>query len=62
MFKRLELETWHDFVPLIAFFITFAVFLVALVKAFRLRADQADIMANLPLDNEPATPQTHDHE
>ena len=62
MFKRLELETWTDFVPFLAFFLTFAVFLVVTLRALRLHRDNAEHLAALPLDLEPATPPTHDHE
>ena len=58
MFKRLELETWHDFVPYIAFFITFVVFMVILIRAVRLAGKDAEHMAALPLDREPETKST----
>ena len=50
MFKRLELETWMDFVPFVAFFLTFIVFLVFCIRALRLRREEVDHMAALPLD------------
>lgn len=58
MFKRLELESWHDFVPVIAFLLTFAVFIFCTIRALRMHRDQAAQLATLPLDEEhiPADP------
>jgi hypothetical protein len=50
MFKRIAYEEWHTAVPIIAFILTFGVFLFFVVRAIRLRRDEADRMASLPLD------------
>jgi hypothetical protein len=57
MFKRLELESWHEVLPIIGFALTAAVFLVAIIRALMLHRDKAEELAALPLDldNEPAT-------
>ena len=60
MFKRLEIETWLDFVPFVAFFLTFAVFLILSIRALRLRSDEAEHMASLPLDGNPNTTKNHE--
>lgn len=61
MFKRLELESWHEVLPLVGFVLTAAVFLVAIVRALLLHRDKADELASLPLDTEPSRPR-QDHE
>ncbi len=57
MFKRLQLETWHDYIPVIAFLLTFAVFLFCTFRALCMHRDQAERLAALPLDDEPTTPE-----
>ena len=50
MFKRILYENWHSLVPLIAFVLTFAVFIVAFVRTLLMKKDQVKHMATLPLD------------
>ncbi len=50
MFKRLELETWHEVLPAVGFALTAAVFLVAIARALMLKREDADRLAALPLD------------
>ena len=50
MFKRILYENWHSLVPLIAFVLTFAVFIIAFVRALLMKKDQVTHMATLPLD------------
>ncbi len=49
MFKRLILEDWHMLIPVVAFLLTFAVFLVLSVKALLMGKKQSEHMASLPL-------------
>ena len=55
MFKRIAYEEWHTAVPIIAFVLTFGVFIFFVVRAIRLRSDEVDRMASLPLDLDDAT-------
>lgn len=55
MFKRIAYEEWHTAVPIIAFVLTFGVFIFFVVRAIRLRGDEVDRMASLPLDLDNAT-------
>lgn len=50
MFKRVLYEDWQKIIPIIAFLITFTVFLVFVVRALRMRREDAGHMASLPLD------------
>lgn len=51
MFRRVLYENWHNLVPVVAFFLTFAVFMVALIRALLMRKDIASAMSLLPLDD-----------
>ena len=53
-FKRISYDEWTEVVPIIAFILTFGVFVFFVVRAFRLHRDEAGRMASLPLDLEPA--------
>jgi hypothetical protein len=52
MFRRVVLEEWHQWVPYISFGITFAVFVIMVLRALLMRKDTADHMAHLPLENQ----------
>ncbi|HSJ03297.1 MAG TPA: hypothetical protein VK956_12625 [Verrucomicrobium sp.] len=54
MFRRLVHEHWHDVVPVIAFILTFAVFIVAFIRAVLAKKESIQHMAVLPLDLEEA--------
>lgn len=49
MFKRISFEAWHEIVPVVAFVLTFGVFVYFVVRALRMKRERADYMANLPL-------------
>lgn len=51
MFHRVLYENWHGLVPVVAFVLTFAVFLAALIRAILMRKDTASAMSLLPLDD-----------
>jgi len=55
MFKRISYDDWHTSVPIIAFVLTFGVFIFFVVRALRLRGDEADRLASLPLDSDDVT-------
>lgn len=50
MFKRIIYEEWHSTVPIIAFILTFGVFIFFVVRAMRLQRDEVRRLASLPLD------------
>jgi len=52
MFKRLSIEEWQSLLTMVAFFLTFAAFLYFTFRALRMKKDQRDHMANLPLEEE----------
>lgn len=56
MFRRIIHEHWHDLVPVIAFILTFAVFIVAFIRALLARKEVVAHMAALPLDEPLLTP------
>lgn len=57
MFKRLILEEWQMVIPVVAFILTFAVFLVLSAKAILLGKKQSEHMASLPLVNDDGRPE-----
>ena len=58
-FKRISYDEWTEVVPIIAFILTFGVFVFFVVRAFRLQRDEAGRMASMPLDLDPATANTN---
>ncbi len=56
MFRRVLYENWHDVIPIVAFVLTFAVFLIALIRALLMRKDTVVAMSLLPLDDAPVAP------
>jgi hypothetical protein len=52
MYSRIQYESWHEVIPMIAFGLTLTVFLYFLIRAFRMRKATADGLARLPLDDE----------
>ena len=53
MFRRVITESWHDWAPYAGFAITFAVFVLAFVRAILMRHERVEQIARLPLDDEP---------
>jgi hypothetical protein len=51
MYKRIIYDSALDWVPYIAFGITIAIFVTFVVRAVRMRQDQADKLARAPLDD-----------
>jgi hypothetical protein len=56
MFRRVLYENWHQLVPIVAFVLTFGVFLIAIVRAFMTGNHESERLASLPLDD--GTPHT----
>ncbi len=50
MFKRLIYDTGLDWVPILAFVLTFAVFCAFVVRALRMKKDDVEHMSVLPLE------------
>lgn len=61
MFKRLILEEWQQFLPLLGFAIAFMVFVFLSIRAILMKKSDAQRMANLPLEdtNSPSESKTH---
>jgi hypothetical protein len=51
MFKRILMEDWTVYVPIISFVLIGGVFLVATIRALRLSKDQREHLASLPLED-----------
>ncbi len=60
MFKRLSYEEWQSMAPIIAFLLTFAVFLFQVVRALCIKRDQSERLARLPLEDNPSTSSTRE--
>ncbi|MEM0967224.1 MAG: hypothetical protein AAGJ81_13850 [Verrucomicrobiota bacterium] len=52
MFKRIQYAEWQEILPILAFLISFLLFLVIVLRAVRMRKEKAEVMANLPLEEE----------
>ncbi|RBP46463.1 hypothetical protein DES53_102854 [Roseimicrobium gellanilyticum] len=50
MFRRVIIEDWHQYLPLIGFVLTLAVFLVMLLRALLMRRERCQALAQLPLE------------
>ncbi len=61
MFKRLILEDWTHVVPILAFALTFLVFLYFVIRAFMLKRSHLEHLAQLPLDEEQPEPALPKH-
>ena len=55
MFKRIVHEDWVSIVPMIAFGVLFAVFLITTIRAIRLKPSERDRMGALPLADDSST-------
>lgn len=52
MFKRIIIEDWLNWVPYVAFSLTFLAFISIVIKALMMKRKQVDHMANLPLEDD----------
>ena len=62
MFRRVTPEEWIHITSILAFLLTFLVFLGAVIRAWRLRRDKAERLARLPLESDKPASDTHRHE
>ncbi len=62
MFKRIQYAEWQDILPILAFCISFLLFLLIVIRAIRMRKERAEKMANLPLAEETKTENSKNHE
>ena len=64
MFKRVILENWAAVVPMVAFGLLAAVFLLTTIRALMMKAVDREKMAQMPLseasEHEQANPETSD--
>jgi hypothetical protein len=51
LFKRVVHQDWTTIVPIIAFCLMFAVFVVTTIRALRLKKSERDYLATLPLND-----------
>ena len=51
MYSRVLYENWHSIVPVVAFAVTFTVFVSAFTRSLVMRKDKAEAMAAKPLDD-----------
>jgi hypothetical protein len=51
MYSRVLYENWHSIVPVIAFVVTFTVFISAFTRSLAMRKDKAEAMAAKPLED-----------
>lgn len=52
MFKRMFIENWDGWTAGIAFFVTFSIFSWFVIRAVRMRKEEADQLAGLPLEED----------
>lgn len=52
MFKRIIHEEWTNIVPMIAFAVTFTIFVITTIRALRIRPDERERLAKLPLQED----------
>lgn len=52
MFKYIVIDNGALFQALVAFVLTFSVFLIIMLRAWKMRRSEADHLASLPLDND----------
>lgn len=51
MFKRILYDHWHTIIPIIAFVLTFSVFIFYVVRALRMGRPEADRLSRMPLED-----------
>ncbi len=62
MFKRLSYDEWQALIPIIAFLITFAGFLLFTIRAVCMKRERVRQLSHLPLEDATANhPNSKDH-
>jgi len=62
MFKRIQYAEWSEILPILAFCISFLLFLLIVIRAIRMKKSKAKEMANLPLADENKQSDRPNHE
>lgn len=52
MFKRVILESWHDYVPYICFALIAGAFAAIVIRAVMMKKSEVERIARLPLDDD----------
>lgn len=50
MFKRVILESWHDYIPYVCFALIAGAFLAIVIRAMLMKKSEVDRISRLPLD------------
>ncbi|MEX2578985.1 MAG: hypothetical protein WD342_08000 [Verrucomicrobiales bacterium] len=53
MFKRVILESWHDYVPYVCFALIAGAFAAIVIRALLMKKSEVERIARLPLDEDP---------
>lgn len=61
MFKDIVTSEGATLQAAVAFFVTFSVFLLIMIRAWRMRRENDDHVANLPLESDSETSHNHSH-
>ncbi|MEC5125771.1 hypothetical protein VSU19_03350 [Verrucomicrobiales bacterium BCK34] len=51
MFRRVILESWHDYVPYVCFALIGGAFIMILIRAFTMSKDDVDRISHIPLED-----------
>lgn len=58
MFKRINYADWVEIVPYLAFTLTFAVFIILVIRTLKMGKANAERIASLPLETQPEAKRT----
>ena len=51
MFRRVVLESWHDYVPYICFALVGGAFIMILIRVFTMKKEDVERIAHIPLED-----------
>ncbi|MDF1737650.1 MAG: hypothetical protein P1U86_00720 [Verrucomicrobiales bacterium] len=51
MFRRVILESWHDYVPYVCFALIGGAFIMILIRVFTMSKDDVDRISHIPLED-----------
>lgn len=60
MFSRLIYDEWVFYVPIVAFMLSFLVFVYIVLRSVTMKKNQVDYMSHLPLEDDNPKPSTHE--
>ncbi len=52
MFRRVVLESWHDYVPYICFALIGGAFILILIRVFTMKKEDVDRISHIPLEDD----------